>query len=354
MHSAATGAITTMGPPPRPAALAVAFFLLLADVRHPSAVPVSTTSTSRPALLGPQTYSVDLAASIDAQTHDEPVVVYGSGRRLRASAHRRILDVLHAKAPVTVRLASGEERTFPSGRDYMAHAHAADLEGAQFLVPAEAFPCDVVGDVVETEQAQQTHVVLPSGESVPLQQHQLQLQQLPGGAPHAPPRAAPQLPDAVRYPGCNPYQHHPLYHRQPAVYDWMTPFGADVPEDRLLVALGGTQRLSMKVHDAILHCFEAKRPVDVDLISGKRVTVDTYDDLLGRMVDPHYLNAKVTVAEGVKVPVSTYRAVVDAHKHRGVYVVDPDDDHRMLYEDYVRRRAASSASADKKPEKKAR
>ncbi|KAE8743950.1 hypothetical protein FOCC_FOCC009413 [Frankliniella occidentalis] len=276
------------------------------------------------------------------------------------SAHRRVLDALHGPGPLTVRLASGEERTFSSGADYVAEAASpagAELRGAQFIVPAEAFPCEVVADILEIDFAQRTYLVLPGGETVPyiryMDQHEA------GVVSHYPEHGVvppllhhlqhdKQDTGAVSYPGSNPYQHQPLYHKQPAVYDWLTPFAADVPQDQLQVALGGTQRLSMKVHDAVLESYESEKPINVDLASGKHVTVKTYDELISKQVDPRYICAQVSLAGGVKVPIATYRAVVDAHKHKGVYVVDPDD-HRMLYSEYIeQRKVAKKAKKDKK------
>lgn len=270
----------------------------------------------------------------------QPVVVFGSGRRLSASAHRHILDVLHGHGPVTVRLASGKERTFASGRAYMAAARSAELHGARFVVPAETYPCDVVEDVVETELALRTHLVLPGGDHVPLVHYTEGL--LPQEQQHQHYHEHERGDGGVRYPGSNPYQHQPLFHKQPAVYDWMTPFAEDVPEAELQVVLGGSQRLSLQVHDAVLHSYEAKGPVEVDLTNGRTVTVPSYDDLVAKMVDPRFVGARVRLEGDVKLPAETYRAVVNAHKHKGVYVVDHDV-HRMRYSDYAKRRGAEKA-----------
>lgn len=336
--------------PPSPSspatALAVALLLVLA-AQPPSACSAPTPlDAAVSAHVAPQHASSPSPLPVDAEHVPEPVVVFGSGRRLTASAHRRILDVLHGRGPVTVRLASGKERTFASGRAYMAAARSAELHGAQFVVPAETFPCDVVEDVVETELALRTHMLLPSGDHVPLahymegllQPEQHHQQHGAGGA------------GGVSYPGSNPYQHKPLFHKQPAVYDWMTPFSADVPEAELQVVLGGSQRLSLQVHDAVLHSVEAKGPVEVDLTNGRTVTVPSYDELVTKMVDPRFVGARVHLEGDVKVPVETYRAVVNAHKHKGVYVVDRED-HRMRYADYAKQRAAARTHVEEKSDK---
>ncbi|KAK3913808.1 50S ribosomal protein L2 [Frankliniella fusca] len=346
-----------MDPPASNSVLAVALLFLLGSgaaarpATAAAATPVGCVATSTQVPIIP---------------HAEPLVVFGSGRSLPESAHRRILDALHAETPLTVRLASGEERTYSSGRDYMAAAASlagAELRGAELIVPAESFPCEVVADVMEIDFAQRTYLVLPDGATVPyMEQHG---GGGGGGAARYPAELAgvgtrpgvaiphgEQPASAVSYPGCNPYQHQPLYHKQPAVYDWLTPFAQDIPEDQLQVAIGGTQRLSMKVHDAILDSYKAEQPFEVDLASGRHVTVKTYEELIGKAVDPRYLGAQVRLAGGeVRVPIATYRAVVDAHKHKGVYVVDPED-HRVPYSEYAeQRRATKKDKRDKKKEK---
>ncbi|XP_034236213.1 uncharacterized protein LOC117642284 [Thrips palmi] len=343
----ATALCTPASPSAARAMLAVALLLFLA-AQPPSAASAPHDAPALSHVTSKHAASHSTLPA-DAEHVSEPVVVFGSGRRLAASAHRHILDVLHGRGPVTVRLASGKERTFASGKAYMAEARSPELRGAQFIVPAETYPCDVVEDVVETELALRTHMLLPSGDHVPLAhymeglvQQEQQHHEHHGGSGDG----------GVRYPGSNPYQQQPLFHKQPAVYDWMTPFAEDVPEAELQVVLGGSQRLSLQVHDAVLHSVEAKGPIEVDLINGRTVTVPSYDDLLAKMVDPHFFGARVHLEDGVKVPVETYRAVVNAHKHKGVYVVDRDD-HRMRYADYAGRRASKTAHSKEEASDKA-
>lgn len=274
--------------------------------------------------------------------------MFGSGRQIPLSAHRRLLDLLDGGGPVTVRLSSGEERAFSSGPEYLAEAHSDDLQGAEFIIPSETYPSDVVCDAFTTELARRTHMIMPNGDRVPYDRFMNQAQatvtrtyqSLPSASPYKPlfhkqPRQ-PTLPVLPAQPKQTGQTEHPA-----ASLD-------GVPEDKLLVALGGSQRLDLKVYDAVLSSYESKKPVDVTLVTGKVVTVNTYEDLIGKQVDPLFMGAKVRLGSGVRVPIATYRAVVAAHKHRGVYVVGPEEQ-RVHYSEYVKSRAERDQLSEEDP-----
>ena len=235
------------------AALTVALFTLVAT-QPASAIPVEPPLSTLESGYKQQPYTESTSTSPQAEVNFKAVVVFGSGRQVALATHRRLLDV-------AVRLPSGEERTFPSGEDFLAEARGEGLEGAEFIVPAEAFPCDLVLDVFATELARRAHVLTPSGDKVPYDQFMRQQQQQQAGE---------VVDNYVADPEANAYHRQPLYHKQPELQGENADSLDDVPEDQLLVALGGSQRLSLKVHDAVLRSYESKQPVQVALASSSR------------------------------------------------------------------------------------